>query len=346
MPIPRAFEAILAEHLTELASRFSKAYTLLADGVWAAGPADPELRRSVAEMIDALAAYEIPVKDGARAAAERIAKMDGERAAQAWRSWSRTVIAAQPSRPAMQIAANEFANWLAGTTPASHKAFLECLPAIAPSLADLRPAGVATLLTAANECTAPDDCRRVLAAVGAFGRFGKQVLIPVAQFLAGVAKAGDMAWVDPVEAIARSEAADEAHRFFGALPKYEQLPDAFGRQAWRPVLSLILAVGAQNCSSGEYLIGEIPKALRPMAEDLHEIYLADFRLLLESVGIRALAFGLSDLPHLYKQHGTEAVREFAGAAALAAEQYGKTAGGLFLERKTRAAKSMLKVSLP
>jgi hypothetical protein len=310
-------EATLADHKAELIARLSKTYAL-ADGA------------PLAEMIDALVWHNVPVEPGASVAGP------------AQSSWSRTVLAAQPSRRAMQLAANRFGEWLKRATPVSQPAVLEWLPSLAGSLPDLEPEGVGVIVDAASQCTTPEDARRVMKAIGAYGEMGKKVLLPIARFLAAAAKAGEVAWAEPMEAMAQTAMEDpDSGKFFAAFPAWDELPQIYGPQHWRPALALVFAAAAQSCSSASHLMGELPKTLRRMDDTRRTAYLADFLTLVKTVGIQVVGFNLDTVPAMYEKYGVDRMHEFLAAGAASAELYGKTAGEWFLERKTRAARQFL-----
>jgi hypothetical protein len=232
-----------------------------------------------------------------------------------------------------------------GTTSAiSRSAFFAFLPAVAPYIDVLKEESILEILDLANQCSSPEMCGRFLGAISPHCAAGRKVVVPIARFAAGAARSEELKILDGISAIAlchEGEPDPHAGQFVNAMPAWEEFPRIYGETVWPAALRLILAVSAQCCSSGEYLLRKLPKTIGGLGNNIRLNYLVEFHSAIEVIGIRAVRFGLRTLPDLYIRHDAARVRAFVAGAVATANQCGPTAGDWFLDRKTSAARAML-----
>jgi hypothetical protein len=123
------------------------------------------------------------------------------------------------------------------------------------------------------------------------------------------------------------------------LPEIEKLASA--TQAWPEAMQLALAVTERNISSARAVARDAAANLGKLPQAFHSSYLVDFRLVIESIGVRGIGFCLSTLPRLYEQPGVEITRNFVSLACQAGRNFGAAAGTAFLDRQTQASKASL-----
>lgn len=288
---------LLAEH----ASQLDPAYRLFDNLI------DPRLRSEAARLLDFLVGEQIAVPAGLtpelipalRAAAE----------------------AAHPDRKCLELVAARFPAW-AGRLEgeAARAAFLEGLPALGPAIADLGEEGMGRVIAAVNRDP------RLMAAIGTYALTTKEIVVAMARLAASPAA--------PVEVlqrlvgavtVAKMEESKDAEKLVPALTPF---PDA---------LPALVALAEKSPSSAYGAAKGLAAALKTVGEGARAAYLADFRLLAETVGLSSVGFVLDTLPRLYGKQQAVA-RTLVALAAECAREYGQRAGQAFLERKTAAAK--------
>lgn len=297
-------EATAANHplLAEHASQLDPGYGLLFDNL-----SDPRLRAEAARLIDFLTGEQIAVPAGL--APELIPVL---RAA---------VEAAHPDRKCLELVAARFPAWAAMVEgEASRAAFFEGLPALGPALADLGEEGMGRVIAAVNRDP------RLMAAIGSYALTTKEIVTAMARLAASPAVTVEVVQrLVGAVTMAKMEESKDVERLVPAMTPF---PDA---------LPALVTLAEKNPSSAYGATKGLAAALKTVGDGARSTYLADFRLLAETVGLSSVGFVLDTLPKMYvKQQAT--ARAFVALAAECAREYGQRAGQAFLERKTAAAK--------
>jgi hypothetical protein len=262
---------------------------------------DNKQREAAAQLMDFLLAEQIAVPDPFRPAPGLLPSLRD------------AVKAAHPDRKCAAYILKNIAKW-------NHPAVIELLATLAPAIPDLGDDGMAMLLEAAGLEA------RTVPAVAAYAMTNKAIIRAAVALALHAARNGQIAYLQRLTAAcpaAKMEESKDAERLF---PAVAAVPDALG---------LAAAITVLNISSARGTCLRLAKIARTPE------YLADFQLLVESVGIQSIGFCLESLPGLYAKHGVERTRAFAAMAAEAAREYGSYAGQAFLERKTAAARAAL-----
>lgn len=288
---------ILSEH----ASQLDPAYRIL-DTL-----TDPKLRAEAARLIDFLSGEQIALPE--RLAPELIPAL---RAA---------VEAAHPDRKCLALVAARFPAWAAMVEgEAARSAFFEGLPALGPAIADLGDDGMSRVIGAVNRDP------RLMAAIGSYALTTKEIVVAMARLAASPAVPVDVLQrLVGAVTLAKMEESKDAERL---VPAVTPFPDA---------LPALVALAEKNPSSAYGAAKGLGAALKTVGDGARAEFLADFRLLAETVGLSSVGFVLDTLPKYYAR--PQAARAFVRLAADCAREYGQRAGQAFLERRTAAAKA-------
>jgi len=241
---------------------------------------------------------------------------------------------AKPDRRCMQYLLRSFPAWMGAVSPAARAMFLEVMPDLAPAAYDLNDAGMGMVLEAAASDPA------ILRPVASYAMTTDKAIRAIA---AVARQAAEQRRVDLLQAFAAafpSEKMEESKDAEKLLPDIRRFTEA--SKAWPEAMQLAIALAERSPSTARASAKDAVAVLGKLPAADHGPYLDDFRLIVESIGIRAAGFCLRTLPALYQRHGSEHVRRFVSLACQTANNAGVLAGEAFLNRKTEAARGILK----
>lgn len=302
------------------------------------------LRREASALAELALAEALTVDSGVQQTAETIAGLGIPGAATTLKAWREAVAAAHISRPGMRLLFSGVGNWVRTCNPALLPAFFESLPRLAPIAAELGSKGFEQILANASELTDPEDSRRLLTAVAAYGATRGSIALGISRLARSLLERGRQREIERIETTVppnRTYESRDAARLIPALADLSDACAALGNEASNRTLELTLEVAGRNLSSAYALARGLPGRLRRLPRETALFYLDDFHHGLQAVGIRLVGFGLNQLPDFYGRYGIERTRSFMEKLAAVAEAYGPTAGQWFFERRTTAAREIL-----
>jgi hypothetical protein len=310
-------EEVLREHLAELAKTVSPIYERVAS------LGDSEAQREAGRLADWIVSeqLEAPAAIPTDAAAVRCLR--------------RSVEATKPDRGCMTYLLESFPKWMASLSSSSRAEFLENFPNLAPAARDLSDKGMGEVIEAIHLDP------KLLGHVAAYATTTAEAVRAVARIAQRAANhhRGDLLEkLVEVFPATRMEESKEAEQL---LPAMAEATEAVADIAWIPAMELALALAARDVSSARGTLRALPGSLSRVPQGDKGAYLDDFRLLVESIGIRVNGVCLKELPDWYSQGGSQRTREFVSMACETARKYGVLSGQFFLERKTAAARQRL-----
>lgn len=338
-------EPPLESHRREL-SRRMPVYDLFEPFERASFPGEilAALRREASKLVELALAEGLPVDGGVRRTAEAVAGLGIPGAATTLRAWREAVAAAHNSRAGMRLLFSGLGDCVHACTPDLLPIFCESLPRLAPIAAELGSKGFEQILGDASALANPEDGRRLLTAVAAYGRTRSSIALGISRLARHILDRDHPGEIERIETTvppSRTFESRDAARLIPALADLSDACAALGTEAPSRALELTLEVAGRNLSSAFALARGLPGQLRHLPRETALFYLEDFSHGLKAVGIRLVGFGLSQLPGFYGRYGIERTRRFMEKLVEVAEAYGPTAGQWFFERRTAAAREML-----
>jgi hypothetical protein len=273
-----------------------------------------------------------------------ILHLDAPEVPKAFRAWRLAVASARPFRKKMKRALDSFREWIEEAGASVRPQLFDLMPKMAGPLIVLQESTRRELFQTAQSLHSSDEVSSLLAFVVRYGT-SETILLSACAIGCRAVESREFQFLERIASVVspkQVEQQKDAARLFEALAVLSAM--IADKQLWSETLDLILALASKNLSSAFHTA----KTLHPSQEKLslqekHSCIRA-FHGLVCAIGIRVIGFGLEELPKMIKQYGADKTERFVSAAIHAANAYGTNAGTWFLDRRTTAAREMLRDS--
>jgi hypothetical protein len=241
--------------------------------------------------------------------------------------------AALPDRSCANFIVERFKDWENLAVGEARSAFLDVFPKLAPAARDLGDAGMRGLLAASMEDATVAGC---VAAYAMTTAEAVQAMALCAE------KAAELNRVELLKAFVtafppqKMEESRDGEHLPAALLKVMRVS-----RAWPATIQLATALAERDISAARGALQDLAGVLAGMPEAKQGRYLDDFRLIVESIGTRAIGYCLRNLKDHYASKDAAAVNRFVSLACQAAAQGGVLAGEAFLKGETDSAREAL-----